>query len=171
MKRPKINIELEPIDRVIELIGFIALLILIGLPLYYYQKLPDTIPTHFGANGEPDGYSGKNMLWLMPILGTVMFVGMYWLNKVPHIFNYPQEVTQENAQRLYTMATRMIRSLNALMTSFFAYMTFSTIHTALGNSSGLGVWFAPVFIAVTLGVTGYFVYRSSQAKNKAADNK
>lgn len=120
MARPRINIELKPVDIITELIAILGLVLLIGLPMYFFDELPDSIPRHYGANGEPDGFSEKGIIWTLPIIGVLMYVGMFWLNKYPHIFNYPQEVTKENAKRIYTIGTRMIRTLNAIITCVFA---------------------------------------------------
>jgi uncharacterized membrane protein len=159
MERPKIKVALEPIDKIIERLGIIGLVILIGLPLFYFDKLPETIPRHFGADGKPDAFSGKGIIWTLPVIGFAMYAGLFWLNRYPHIFNYPQKVTQENAKRLYTVGKRMIRTLNTLITCLFAYITFSTIQVALGNQSGLGTWFLPNFMILTLGTTAYFLSR------------
>jgi uncharacterized membrane protein len=164
MERPRLKIELSPTDRLIETLGFIALLALIGLPLYYYNQLPDSIPRHFGLNGEPDAYSGKAIIWTLPAIGLILFSGMYWLNKHPHIFNYPQEITEENAERLYTGATRMMRSLNTTIAFVFAYISFSTIRTALGEQAGLGTWFSPVFISALLLIVGLYLFQSNGKK-------
>lgn len=165
MERPIIEIKKTPIDIVIEIIGFLGLILLLGLPLYYFDKLPETIPRHFAATGEPDGFSGKGMIWTLPVIGITMYVGMFWLNKHPHIFNYSQPVTKENAERLYTIGTKMIRTLNAIITCVLAYITYSTIQTALGNQNGLGVWFLPVFMISLFGITAYFFYKSWIRKN------
>jgi len=170
MERPKLKIELAPVDKATELIGIIGLLILIALPIYFFDKLPEIIPRHFAANGEPDGFSGKGIIWTLPIIGIVMYVGMFWLNKYPHIFNYPQQVTKDNALRLYTIGTKMIRTLNAIITCVFVYITYSKIQTALGNQDGLGTWFTPVFMILIFGVTGYFFYQSMNKKSQTANN-
>lgn len=165
MERPIIKIKKTSIDIVTEIIGVLGLILLIGLPLYYFDKLPETIPRHYGANGEPDGYSGKRMIWTLPIIGITMYLGMFWLNKYPHLFNYPQQVTKENAEILYTVGTKMIRTLNAIITCVFAYITYSTIQTAVGNQNGLGVWFIPVFLILIFGLTAYFIYKSRIKKS------
>jgi len=96
MDRPKLKIELESIDKVIEVIGIIGLILLIGLPIIYFSELPETIPRHFGFNGQPDGFSGRGIIWTLPIIGVIMYVGMFWLNKYPHTFNYPQQISNKN---------------------------------------------------------------------------
>lgn len=159
MTRPRINIKLEPIDKMIELIGLIGLITLIGLPIIYFNEFPDTMPIHFGANGEPDAWSGKGMIWTLPIIGVVLYLAMFGLNKFPHIFNYPQKITKDDAGKSYKIATRMIRTLNTLIACVFAYITYSTIQTALGNQNGLGILFTPIFLILIFGITGYFSYK------------
>lgn len=168
MERPKIKIKKTPVDYTTEVIGVLGLILLIGLPLYYFDQLPETIPRHFGTNGEPDGFSGKGIIWTLPIIGIIMHAGMFWLTKHPHIFNYTQQVTEENAERLYTIGTRMIRTLNAIITCVFAYIINSIIQISLGTQNGLGNWFIPVFMILIFAITGYFLYKSMSKKSQTA---
>jgi len=169
LDKPRIEIKLRPIDRVIEAIGVLALILLIALPLYYFDKLPETIPRHFGPNGEPDAYSGKSIIWTLPIIGVIMYFGLYWLNKYPHVFNYPKQVTTENARSLYTYGTRMIRTLNTIIACLFTYITYATIQVALGYQTGLGNWFMSIFITLIFGSIGYFSYKSSKVQSEVDD--
>jgi len=162
LNRPKIKAELEPIDRIIQSFGLIAMATLIAFPLYYFNQLPDIIPSHYGSNGEPDGFSGKAIIWTLPIIGILLYVGLHCLSYYPHIYNYPQKVTEQNAKRLYTIATKVIRFLNAQIALVFSYITYSTIHTALGNKGGLGKSFLLVFVISNVLVLGYLVYHSTQ---------
>ncbi|MCB0663203.1 MAG: DUF1648 domain-containing protein, partial [Saprospiraceae bacterium] len=54
MPQPKIKIELEPIDYIIEVLGVIGILVLITLPVYFIDQLPDTVPSHFDGSGQPN---------------------------------------------------------------------------------------------------------------------
>ena len=156
MSRPKISLAKEPLDRYIEMIGMIGLLMLFGLPIYYYSDLPETIPTHFNAEGIPDGFSGKNMIWFLPLLGGILYAGLFYLNKLPHLFNYPKNITEENAPHYYKIATRMTRVLSSFLTCSFAYMTLSTIQTALEQKNGLGPYFVYIFLGFMFSVVVYF---------------
>ena len=159
-RRPRLKIKLKSIDIAFEWIGIIGLLLLIGLPVYFYSKLPEIIPSHFAINGEPDKFSEKEVIWILPTIGIVLYLGLLWLNKFPHIFNYPQKVTSENAKRLYTISTRMIRVLNAVMSCTFAYISYSTIQISLGNQFELGSWFIPIFMILMLGPMAFSLYKS-----------
>lgn len=161
-KRPKLEIKQEPFDRQLDLLALVGVILLILLPIYFYNQLPETIPSHYGPNGEPDGFSSKATLWIVPIMGGLMFLGLSWLKKYPHKYNYPQPVTEENAESMYRNGTRLIRSMNAIITCVFAYMTYSTIQTALGRQNGLGASFTPIFSFLFLGSIAYYIFRMMQ---------
>lgn len=50
---------MKKIDKKTLLLTSIVILIPIVVGLLLWDKLPDTIPTHFGMDGEPDGWSSK----------------------------------------------------------------------------------------------------------------
>ena len=68
MKRPKPEIKKDKSDLVIEIVGLVALAVLIGLPLLKFGDLPGDIPRHFGFNGEPDAFGNK---WIVPIQNLI----------------------------------------------------------------------------------------------------
>ena len=160
MDKPRIKIELDISDWIIEIIGATFLVLMIWFPLYYFHELPDTIPIHFNASGEADGFSKKNTLWILPVIGLVMYIGMFFLNKFPHIFNYPKEITEENAERQYRIATKLIRTINMLIAVSFFYIGHRTIQTALNEQDGLGTFFLPIFLLTIFGTIGIYMYQA-----------
>lgn len=158
--RPKIEIPLTTWDMVLEGITIVALGLLFALPFFNYGGLPDEIPIHYNFKGEPDGYGSKAMLWLLPILGAAMSLGFTILSRIPHSYNYPVEVTSQNALSLYSSATRMMRSIKALIIVLFAYITYSTIQVAKGAQKGLGAYSLYFFLGVLFSVIGYNIYKS-----------
>ncbi|NER16145.1 DUF1648 domain-containing protein [Spongiivirga citrea] len=164
MDRPKIKIEKDVLDVFLETLGLAFIIIILVLPIVYYNQLPEKIPTHFGADGTADDFGSKSSIWLLPILGTVMFFGLFMLNKYPHIFNYPQKITAENAKKQYQNATKLIRFLNTSIALVFAYITYSTINVAIGKQSGLGSYFLIAFLVLIFIPIFYFLYRSIPKK-------
>jgi uncharacterized membrane protein len=46
------------------------------LILYYFQYLPEQIPTHFNALGEADDHGSKLNIFLLPAIATMIVFGM-----------------------------------------------------------------------------------------------
>ena len=163
-ERPKLKIQLSPMDQVFELLGWGVLLALWVWTGTSYSNLPDTIPTHFNAAGEADGFGRKASIVSLPVVASLLYIGLTLLNRVPHSFNFPTPVTQENAQRQYTNATRMIRYLKLILVLVFGGISFQTIQQANGETDGLGVWFLPVTLGLIFLPLIYFVIKSFQTK-------
>lgn len=162
-ERPRIKIELTVVDKIIEVISSVLLIAIWILTITNYQNLPETIPIHFDNNGVADGFGNKSMLFHLPIVATVIFIGLTILNKFPHSFNYLQQITIENAFKQYRNATRMMRVLKLIIMSVFGLISYQVIKHAAGEIDGLGIWFLP-FVLISIFVpTIYFMIKSSQS--------
>lgn len=157
MKRPKIELDKTPVDWILEIMTTVLALCLIGLPLYYFNVLPEKIPSHFNFQGEPDAYSSKGSIWFMPVLGFGCYVLLALLNRFPHWFNYPVQITEQNAKKQYQIMTLMMRILNLIVVLTFTHITYQTISVATGISYGLGIWFLPVLFTFVFGLLGWSV--------------
>ncbi len=158
MNKPKFKINLTTVDYIVEIIGIIGIICLILLPLYYFNDLPNKVPKHFNVFGQPDSYGNKVMIWVIPIIALLLYIGMTILNKYPHIFNYPTKVTNENAEKLYKIATKSIRFLKVVIVVLFSYLNFRIIKTSLNETTGIGYIFLPVFVILIIGTIGFMIY-------------
>ncbi len=155
MDRPRIRIEPTAFDLLLEGLSLLALLILAGLPLFYWGQLPDTVPTHFDAGGRPDSYGSKGSLLALPGIAIALYVVLTAMQRVPHTFNYPIEVNPGNAKRLYRHSVRMLRLLKMTILLGFTFILHRVILVVLGQAQGLGAWVLPVFLlTIALGI-GY----------------
>ena len=161
-ERPKITLIPTTSDKRVEVLGWLILLALWGLTISHYSSLPDTIPTHFNGAGEADGFGSKASIIGLPVIETLLFFGLTVLNRYPHIFNYPTAITEDNALRLYTLATRMLRYLKLVLVLVFGGIEFMTIQNATGKAAGLGVWFLPLTLVLVFLPLIYFVIKSVQ---------
>ncbi len=158
--RPRIKIQLTTIDKIIEVFGWIALVSVWILAIYFYKTLPDIIPIHFNASGEADNYGNKATLFVLPVLGTITFTGLTFVNRLPHIFNYPANITTDNALPHYTNATRAIRWIKTIIQLIFILIILFTNLAVKEKSLGLGMWLLPIILIPVLVPTIYFVVRS-----------
>jgi uncharacterized membrane protein len=121
----------------------ILLLILISFAgsLYYYDSLPEQIPTHWNAQGEINGYSSKNFgaffLPLLEIILAIIFVIIPLIE--PNKKNVKKFIKQYN---LFAI----------VMVGFFAYLHWLMLLTAQGYNINFIQFFVPAF-----GILFYFI--------------
>jgi uncharacterized membrane protein len=162
--RPKIKLELTTTDKTFEIMGWLSVLTIWVLTITNYSQLPETIPIHYNGEGQADSFGGKATILTLTAMATALFVGMTFLNKFPHIFNYPIRITEENAIRQYTNATRMIRYLKLIIVVVFGLIAFKTIQNVNGRADGLGTWFLPLILGLIFLPLAYFVAKSLKTK-------
>lgn len=160
--RPKIKLIPTTADKLVDILGWLILLALWGWTITHYSSLPETIPTHFNAAGKADGFGSKVSIIALPVIASVLFIGLTVLNRYPHSFNYPTAITQDNAFRQYTLATRMLRYLKLVLVLVFGGIEFMTIQNATGKTAGLGVWFLPLTLVLIFLPLIYFLIKSVQ---------
>ena len=163
-KRPKIELQLNQTDKFIEIIGWIAVFGIWILTLANYFELPEIISTHYNEIGKADGFGNKLNILALPIISTILFIGLTILNKYPHLFNYPSEITKENALSQYTNATRMIRFLKLTIVIIFGLIVFKTIQNTNGNTNGFGAWFLPLTMGLIFIPIIYFFIKTKKTK-------
>lgn len=163
MERPKLQLKLSLADQLTELLGWLAVLGLWIFTVLNFSKLPARIPTHYNALGKIDAYGSKGAIFILPIIGAVLFVGMSILGQFPHLFNYPVAITEENAERQYTNAARMNRVLKLVLVLIFLLIQFKIVK-ASADEKGLGIWFMPLMLALIFIPVLYFVVKSFRQK-------
>ncbi len=171
-KRPKLEVPKRPWDITLDVLGLGSILFMFIFGVLNYGNLPDSIPTKFGFDGEPTQWSPKPTLWLLPFIGLITWTGMYFLNRVPHIFNYLGPITPGNALYQYTTATRFMRYLNTIIAIMFTYLLTQMIEAGLGTQGGMSIWFLPVFLAGIFGsIFVYLVKASKKVPDRPTGNQ
>ncbi|TFJ94304.1 DUF1648 domain-containing protein [Lentibacillus salicampi] len=157
LTQPKIHVPASVAEKVIHTITLLLIIAAFVYTMMVYPGLPEPIPIHFNAQGDVNNWGSKAIIFLLPAISLVLFIGLYFLNKVPHIYNLPVKVTEENASRIYSLARTMMAIFNFEMAAIFTYVTFEIIQVAQGGSGTLGVWFIVAVFLVPLGTIGLFI--------------
>jgi uncharacterized membrane protein len=163
--RPRIKLELTNYDKLFEILGWSILLTLWIFTVTNYFSLPKIIPTHFNGAGHIDSFGSKLTIFILPIIGTILFIGMTILNNFPQIFNYPTNITAENALEQYTNATKLIRYLKLILVIIFSIITYMIIQTTNGLSDGLGIWFLPLTLGLIFIPVIYYTIKAVKMKH------
>lgn len=163
--RPLIKIEMSSGDIILEAAALLFLVFQIALPLIVNHSIPQSIPTHFNSAGFPDSYGAKGSLWFLPVTSTFLYLLITILQRYPHIYNYPVEITPANAKVQYTNAVSLMRILKTIMIVIFAFINFRTIQVASGKAAGLGKAFLPLVLVTTFGAVLLFIVRAINNKH------
>lgn len=163
-ERPEIKLKLSIVDKTLEIIGWLLIISVWSLTITNYANLPETIPTHYDWAGHADEFGGKATILTLPLIATVLFVGLTILNKYLRFFNYPTVIMQDNAFGQYTKATRMIRYLKLIIVVIFGLIAFKTIQNSNEEADELGLWFLPLTMVLIFIPLIYFVIKSFKTK-------
>lgn len=162
--RPALPFEPSPFDRTLQVLLGVGLFTVIGIVASSWSRLPAEIPHHFNLAGEVDAWGGKWLVLIPPAFSLVLGLGAWWLARIPHRYNYPWPITEENAPRQYRMARRLMFGLGVCLTWMFATLALTLVSEALGRGfrPSLGVLLAVCLSPLAL-VVGYLI-RASKAR-------
>lgn len=154
--RPRIRIDLSPVDKLAEILAWTVLIMIWAIVLLNYSSLPGIIPVHRDASGDIDGYGDKSAIFVEPAIATIFVAGLTFLNRFPHVFNYAVKITAENARRQYVAATRLIRYLKLGIVVISLIITITTIGAAHGGLTSAGIWLLPCITGIIAVPVIYF---------------
>ena len=154
--RPRIKVSHTKITKVMEVIGWVAVVLLWSITVSCYSDLPQLAPTHFNLAGDVDAWGSKSIILSLPLVATVLFLGMTMLSRFPHTLPYPVAITRDNAVRQYTIAIMMIRYLKVTVILIFTLLMINVVQITDGKSSGLGAWFLPIVVGLVFIPFTYF---------------
>jgi uncharacterized membrane protein len=146
-----------PVEWLLEGISLAALSFGVLALLQAWPDLPARVPKHFDIAGKPDAWGAKVNLWVLPLVGVVVYLMLTVVGRIPHTHNFLVNVTPENAPRLYRLSRMLVVWMKAQIACMLSYISWSQVRVALGNAQGLGWAFLPVTL-MAIGVT-IFLYR------------
>lgn len=156
----------------LEIIPLLLLLLTFYLTLSSYPSLPDRIPTHFGIQGTPDRWGGKNEIFVYPAVSAFVYVMFTAINVLLALakdqrkfINLPQKqkvmaaLTELQIEKLRLFINRSLFAMKVIILGLMLYSLYSAIEIACGRASGLaGLWF--LFMLAILALSGYMVWKS-----------
>ena len=135
---------MRTINRIANIICVIIIATMVVLLLLNWNSLPDKVPTHFTFDGTPDGFGDKSALIREPVIAVVIFVLISVVQHFPQIWNFPVQLTAENMEREYLIASIMLNTLKVLLTSLFLISLLSVL------INGFPAWPMMIGIVITL---------------------
>ncbi len=165
--RPKLKLEKTTLDYILDCITFCLIGLSLLYTIYWYSELPHQIPMKFSRTGEVNRYGTKFSILILQTIGIITTLAIFYLNKFPHIFNYPKRITKQNAKTMYSEATRMLRFLNVGIALIFATISYEIINIAIGNTNKIPMISSYILISVVvIIIVGPIIYLLKHLKTK-----
>lgn len=160
--RPKLKVTWTFWDFLLESISLILIVFLWYFVISNYKELPEKIAHHFDLQGNPDQWGNKKIIWLMPFLASMLWIGLSAISLIPHTFNYPVKITEENVKYQYTLSLRFFRIVKALVMLVFILGVYSMkmSSTEINYSSNFDIFVLLGGLALTFIVYFYLANRN-----------
>lgn len=165
-QRPVIKIKLSRTDIITDRLSLIFIVMTWVFTFIQYPSLPKIIPVHFDLKGNINYYGNKGTIFILPIIITIVVTGLSFLNKYPHVFNYPYKITPENALASYIKATRLLRILKLIISVFTLAIIFEMIRSAKTGHSTFQWWLIPLFMCSMIIPVIISLYDLSKSKKR-----
>ena len=164
--KEKIRIRKTPYIRWISRISWVLLVIYMVWFVYRWRQLPQTVPLHFGFDGTPDRWGGKESLWMTPALALAVFAGLTVILRFPGIWNTGfKPVTEENREWVYQNLASMLVSVRLGAEVILMYSSWKGM-----TDYRMGGWFWLIWFAVLFGPVIFFTVRMSRPPENPGKN-
>jgi uncharacterized membrane protein len=126
-------------------------------------RLPDRIPTHFNLAGQPDGWGTPAMLWVMPVIATVIALLISLVARYPSAFNFSMRALPGARLKLESIALNMLSWLRVEVVCLFAWLQYETIHIVRLGQGRLSPAFMPFVLLAVFGTIGWHIAQMRRA--------
>lgn len=160
-KQPKIEVNPSTTDRKIIRLGWVLLFLNAIIILFVYTKLPEKLPMHFNYKGEVDRYGAKASIWVLFVIGTLLYYGLNLIiKKVPaYKHNYPVKITDKNAATVYQLSLKMMVWLNMTIVLLFLLISIHIVLISLEIATPSLIHIVIIVTLLTIILPFFFMYK------------
>jgi Protein of unknown function (DUF1648) len=130
----------------IDSLSVVVLIVGWWIALSAYPRLPEKVPVHFGFTGEADRWGGRWMIFLIPIVSTLILTLDYC------IFEY---ASPRSSKPIPPEMKAPLHLLLLELSVIFTFITWRISEIAFGRSRGLGGWFLPITLLAIFSTCGW----------------
>ena len=143
------------LQKITLLIGIFTII----LPIVFWNRIPDVIPSHYNAAGIPDQYSDKGilvfLLFMVALLMGIMSIAVYYV-KQEMTSKYAKEASASQMSAAYIMLVLMNFSIQCI----FAYITYCS--ATARNLGKFFLIFAIILVFVPIVVFMIYGYKNEK---------
>lgn len=154
-----------------EAISIAALAVLWGITwraLAVPGRLPDRIPTHFNAAGQPNAWGPPGALWLLPLVASGLYLIISLVSLFPAAFNYPVRMTPLSRPLFEALTLQMIACLKAELACLFLYIQWAILASVRSGHAGLSPLIVPLFLVAIFANIGWHLVAVVRAARRSS---
>jgi uncharacterized membrane protein len=146
--------------KTLKIIFLFSAFIFLILQIAYYEYLPDTIATHFTANGVPNGWMPKTASLIISFIAEAIILFVFliveYLLKIvpPEMINVPHKdywLTPENKGTLLRIITSHIYVIGIATNLFFVFLFYEMYRFNVHTNDGISMIAIVPFIIIIVG--------------------
>ena len=160
--RPNIKVKAPIGFRILDAFNILIIAILWIYTFYIFPQLPEEIPVHFTWDGSADDWRSKYFIFLEISILSSIFCFLSFLSKYYIYYNYPVEITPENAEEQYCLALKFFTILKTLNVILFTYIHYVMVIGSFDRTKaffGSSFWIVILFIC-----SSTFIYKKIALK-------
>ena len=146
-------------DRILELVAAAMAVCLLVLTGVLYSKAPDTVPLHFNFAGEVDGWSGKEVYWIMAAVFVVMMAVCASAAYNRKLVNLPIRLKPAVFYRQIGLISRMCRIMTLVSGVLWLSVLLAMSADTVGLPLEVAVSFIPMAVVLMLGIVLFYTLK------------
>jgi len=159
-QQPKITIERDGTDLLLECTALLLALTPVIYLLINWSTLPATVPTHINVQGLADAWGPKGRILILPAVMLGEFTVLAVLQRFPHLYNYLVDITEENIEIQYRLAVSVMGWMNLILSGGLALLFFGITRIVAGQADRITFWMLPLFMLSLFGNLGSYLWIS-----------
>ena len=148
---------MTPQDWLMEVLSIVGLVTMFVFVAFYYPKLPATVPLHFDAYGNTEGFGARSQVWIMPGISLFLYFFLPMGLRFSQFLGTSRFINRVRTQKQFNGRVRLLRFQKVVLIWGFCYISASLIQLALHTGKGPGGWFFPVFFSLLIIPSVFFL--------------
>lgn len=157
-----IKIKLGFWDIFVEVLSVIALIVLWYLTVHFHQLGLEVAPQSYKFFENPNEYWATKMTYTLPIMATILSIGLTYYYSKESYGSYPVEIKPENQAQMILINRRLWRWIKLNVLVVFILIEYFSFHTGSNAGTGISFWFILAFPVILFGPVIYFFLEFSK---------
>lgn len=146
-------------DRILELVAAAMAVSLLVLTAILYSQAPDTVPSHFNFSGEADGWSGKEVYWILAVVFVVMMAICASAAYNRKLVNLPIRLKEAVFYRQIGLISRMCRLMTLVSGLIWLAVLLAMSADLVGLPADVAISFIPMAVLLMIGVVLFYTLK------------